>query len=149
MDADKSYMPACVDDDCAALEYILLGDLRDLLEEPANEETSKWLTAVLDALVGTQPEEIEDQDEDSYLSVVLENYPSWYPQVDRLQREHRALYSRLRELRSRVARDQSFARIAGVLRHDLRDWMAAFTAHHRHENRLLQTAVNLDCGTGD
>lgn len=148
MNADKGYLPACVDEDCAALEYILLGDLRDLLEEPANEETRKWLAAVLDALLGSLPGEV-DEDDDDYLSAVLENYPSWYPQVDRLQREHRTLYARLRELRNQIVREQSFARIAGVLRRELREWMAAFTAHHRHENRLLQMAMNLEVGTGD
>lgn len=151
MDAAKGYTPAYVEDDCAALEYILLGDLRDLLEEPSNVETCRWLIAVLDALLGTDSGDAEPDtdDADGYLTVVLEHYPSWYPQVDRLQREHRALYARLREFRERVAHEQSFNRIAGVLRRDLRDWMTSFTAHHRHENRLLQTAVNLEVGCGD
>ncbi len=42
-------------EDYTALEYILLGDLRDLLEEPADHFTRSWLVAVLDALLDTLP----------------------------------------------------------------------------------------------
>jgi hypothetical protein len=52
----------------STLEYILLGDLRDLLEEPPDEETRRWLVAVLDALVKTLPREFDLEDEDGYMS---------------------------------------------------------------------------------
>jgi len=65
-------------EDYAAMEYILLSDLRDLLEEPADDMTRKWLRAVLDALLKTLPWELELQDAGGYLSEVLEQYPNWY-----------------------------------------------------------------------
>ncbi|MCA9032679.1 MAG: hypothetical protein KDA66_17810, partial [Planctomycetaceae bacterium] len=52
---------------CIELEYILLGDLRDLLEEAPSKETSRWLTAVLDVLLEKIPEEFEMRCEDGYL----------------------------------------------------------------------------------
>ncbi len=135
-------------EESAALEYILLGDLRDLLEEPVSDDTRQWLIPVLETLLGTLPRE-ECAGDGEYLSPVLERYPNWYPQVDRLQREHRALFERLSELRNRLVRQQAIERIAEQLRADLRDWMAALHAHHRHENRILQTAINLEVGGGD
>ena len=42
---------------CTEFEYILLGDLRDLLEDPPSDENRKWLVAVLDALIDTLPKE--------------------------------------------------------------------------------------------
>jgi hypothetical protein len=134
---------------CPAFEYILMGDLRDLLEEPTNETTSEWLQAVLDALLGMLSDEFDENDDSGYLSVVLERFPSWNLQVTRLRQEQGRLYSRLRELRTRLARGLAYAQIARALRYDLHEWMAALTAYHRHENRLVQLAVNLDVGGGD
>ena len=133
----------------AALEYILLGDLRDLLEEPPDKQTRRWLIAVLDALLETLPREMQLQEEGGYLSEVLEQYPNWYDQVDHLHNEHRALYFKLGEFRQRIHAQQKFSRIADEVRNDLRDWMGSLTAHHRHQRRLVQQAFNLDVGTGD
>ncbi len=133
----------------ATLEYILLGDLRDLLEEPANEETCRWLSAVLDALLDTLPREFDLEEQGGYLSVVLEEFPNWSPQVEQLQEEHYILFAKLKNLRKRVSQRSSFAAIADELRVDLHEWMRMLIAHHRHENRLLQTAINLEVGAGD
>lgn len=135
--------------DYAALQYILLGDLRDVLEEPPNTETRRWLTAILDALLDTLPRAMELQEQEGYLTEVLEQYPSWHSQVDDLHDEQQVLYTKLYELRKRVDGRATFSRIAEELRHDLRDWMNRLVAHHRHERRILQTAFNLDVGVGD
>lgn len=135
--------------DYAALEYILLGDLRDLLEAAVDEETCHWLLAVLDELLETLPREFELKQRDGYLSEVLEEYPSWYRHVESLRAEHERLYDRLRQLRDRLARQRPLAPVANLLRAELRDWMHSLTAYHRHENRLLQTAMNLEVGVGD
>src|SRR5579872_2956860 len=58
-------------DHYSSLEYILLGDLRDLLEEPVDDESRKWLLAVLDTLLDTLPREFDLEDEDGYMSEVL------------------------------------------------------------------------------
>ena len=55
----------------STLEYILLGDLRDLLYEPPDEETCRWLLAVLDALLETLPREFDLKQQDGYLMEVL------------------------------------------------------------------------------
>jgi hypothetical protein len=133
----------------AALEYILLGDLRDLLEEPADEQTRKWLSAVLDALLDTLPREFTLEEQDGYMVDVLEQNPNWSDEVDRLRQEHGYLFAKLKELRQRVSEDAPYAEIADELRGGLRDWMTLLIAHNRHENRLIQTSANLEIGTGD
>jgi len=133
----------------ATLEYILLGDVRDLLDDPVDETTCKWLLAVLDALLDTLPREFALRDSGGYLSEVLELYPNWSGQVDHLRSERDLLYEKLQQLRQRVAQDASFTQIAADLRGDLCDWMQSFVAHHRHERRIVHVAYTLDVGTGD
>ena len=131
------------------LEYILLGDLRDLLEEPVDEETRRWLLVVLDALLDTLPREFRLEDEDGYMAVVLEAFPNWAGRVERLHHDHHRLFLKLQELRGRINCENWIAPIANEVRRDLRDWMLTLIAHHRAETRLVQTALNLEVGVGD
>jgi hypothetical protein len=135
--------------DCTALEYILLGDLRDLLEEPPDRHTTKWLMAVLDELLATLPRELRLRQRGGYLTEVLEQYPSWHVHVERLRQEKHALYGKLLAMRQLLDQHASLAEIAGTVRRDLRAWMASFAAHHRHERRLVQEAFTLEVGVGD
>jgi len=135
--------------DFVTLEYILLGDLRDLLEEEPGEQTTRWLVAVLDTLLDTLPRELALKSEEGYLEDVLCDHPHWQPQVERLRSEYIRLCVWLEELRDRLVSRSPFGDIADRVRHDLREWMAALQAHHRHEHRLLQTSVNLEVGGGD
>lgn len=132
-----------------SLEYILLGDLRDLLEEPADAENRKWLIAVLDSLLDTLPREFTLEEEEGYLSSVLERFPSWSNRVERLQSDHERLFEKLKELRQRIGRNAWLGPIASDVRRELRDWMLGLLAHHRNENRLVMTAMNLEVGAGD
>ncbi|MFN0056469.1 MAG: hypothetical protein ACKV0T_30345 [Planctomycetales bacterium] len=134
---------------CTTLEYILLGDLRDLLEEECDSENRRWLLAVLDALLETLPREFDLEDEEGYLAEVLVRFPSWSRQVERLHGDHQRLFSKLKELRGRIERDDWIAPIANEVRRELRDWMLTVIAHHRNETRLMQTAMNLEVGAGD
>lgn len=133
----------------ASLEYILLGDLRDLLEEPTDELTCKWMRAVLDALIDTLPRKFELQDEGGYLSEVLEQYPNWSTQVNELRQKQIAIYAKLSRLRASVAEAIPYEEVVGSLSGDLRQWMQSLQAYHRHERRMLQTAFNLEVGGGD
>lgn len=133
----------------ASLEYILLGDLRDLLEEPSDDLTRKWLRAVLDALLDTLPRKFELQDEGGYLSEVLEQYPNWSGQVNELRHKQQAIYAKLSRLRGRVAESVPYEEMADNLSNDLRQWMQSLQAYHRHERRMVQTAFNLEVGGGD
>jgi len=136
-------------EDYSALEYILLGDLRDVLEEPANRHTRGWLITILDALLDTLPREMALKESSGYLHEVLDEYPSWYRHVEDLQNEERLLFLSLQSLRDRLETSESYAFAADRLKSTLRQWMTRLAAHHRHENRILQTAMNLEVGGGD
>ncbi|MDA1017191.1 MAG: hypothetical protein O3A00_22380 [Planctomycetota bacterium] len=135
---------------CTQFEYILLGDLRDLLSEPPTPMNRKWMAAVLDSLLETLPCEFAFKDEgEGYLAEVLEEYPSWSPQVDLLMAERDILFEKLQEVRSQLDARVRFAYMANELKHELREWMNRFVAFHRHERRLLQSAYTLEIGIGD
>ncbi len=136
-------------DDCMAFEHILLGDLRDLLEEVVDEQTHRWLVAVLDALLETLPREQHLKGNEGYLQEVLDEYPSWYRHVESLRVEHEDLYRNLRQLRDTIVQRETLEEVVDCVRNDLQDWMTRLVAHHRHETRLIQTAINLEVGTGD
>jgi hypothetical protein len=133
----------------SSFEFILLGDLRDVLEERPDAESRRWLIAVLEALLETLPKEFDLEDEDGYMSEVLERYPGWINQVDRLHREHDLLFSKLKELRGRIDRDTWVAPFATEVCRDIREWSLKLIAHRRGEKRLVQTAMNLEVGCGD
>jgi len=136
--------------DVASLEYILLGDLRDVLEEPFDEVTQKWLKAVVDALLELLPREFALMDGDGgYLNEVLEQDPNWSRYVERLAGQRRIIHAQLQTLRRQMDLPGDEAPDASQLRNGLKDWITSLTAFHRHERRLVQTAFNLDVGVGD
>ena len=136
--------------DYMALEYILLGDLRDLLEEgQSDEQTTRWIMAVLDALLDAMPREMELKSEGGYLQPVLEQFPNWASLIGDLAREKQLLFEKLYELRLQLHSPDAFTLLAQELRNDLQEWMTLWAAHLRHERRLVQSAFTLDVGCGD
>ena len=133
---------------CRELEYILLGDIRDLLEEPPNAETARWLIAVLDTLIETLPEDFELCSRDGYLNSIVEDCPNWEPMVEQLENQHFELYRRLIALRARLQLDCDYAAFAEILKGDLEAWILAFRDHRQHEQQLLMLATHLDEGGG-
>ena len=132
------------------LEYLLLGDLREMLEQPLNDdEDRRWLVAVLDELLETLECEFCLEEDGGYMTEVLDIWPNWSGQIDRLFSEHKTLCSQLKRLRYRLAEALPLKEVAESLRSQLRDWMATLTAHHRHEHRLIQEAFAFDVGAGD
>lgn len=137
-------------EDVAAMEYILLGDLRDLVDEPFDDVTLRWLNAVIDALLETLSREFAHQDEGGgYLQNVVDCDPNWARYVNRLEDERRGIFATLGGLRRRLDGRESLEVVVPALRSELKEWMRSITALHRHERRLLQTAFNLDVGTCD
>lgn len=132
-----------------ALELSLLEDLHDLLLEPLDAKTTRWILAVLDVLLETLPSEIEFKEHDGYLSEVTDVQPSWCGAVDKLHEEHAALFDELHDLRRALLRQSGTPAMANRVLTNLQHWMHGLEAHHHHENRLLQTAMNLDIGGGD
>lgn len=136
--------------DCNEFQYLLMGDLRDILDETADESNKRWLIEVLNALIESMPKERRLQEEcGGYMSEVLEEFPSWNRQVMRLHLKKLHLDYALRELRNRVRDEQSWVAVADQVGCELRDWMALFRDLHRAEASLMMDAMLLDIGSGD
>jgi hypothetical protein len=133
-------------DDYAALDSILLEDLRDLLRDEFDGETRKWLLVVLDELVGTLPREFHLREEGGYLADVVERFPNWSDRVDRLHHEYENLIEGLHELRDEMMQTDWAAESATHMRRELAEWVNCMVAQDRHERRLMQLATNLDIG---
>ena len=131
------------------LEYILIGDLRDLLESPIDEQNLRWISAVLDALLETLPKQFELKQAGGYLQEVLEVQPNWECHVLSLEVEHAQVCDRLEQLRWKLPDAVKAEFLASTLRMELKGWMQAFVAWNHREVRLLQTAMNLEVGCGD
>lgn len=94
------------------LEYLLLGDLQQTLEEPAGPQTSRWLLAILDMILAGRPSIRPSV----YLPVHLTD-DRYRP--NRL--ESGSLIEKLRRLRDRVAHRAAHAALANEIREELRE----------------------------
>lgn len=130
----------------SVLEYLLIGDLRDLLEEPADNETRRWLLAVLEELLDLLPNEFEYEDQGGYLADVCEQNPNLSNVVERLHRQHEDLYFNLLELRNRISSEQSFDFIAGEMKPKLSRWIEAAQRHRESEQGLVVSAFDTTFG---
>lgn len=130
----------------SVLEYLLIGDLRDLLEETPDNETRRWLLAVLEELLDLLPNEFEYEDQGGYLAEVCEQNPNWSNTVERLHREHEGLYFSLLELRNRIAVEESFEFIADEVKEKLGRWIEAAQRHREKEESLVVDAFDTSFG---
>ncbi len=130
----------------SVLEYLLIGDLRDLLEETPDNETRRWLLAVLEELLNLLPNEFEYEDQGGYLAEVCEQNPNWSNTVERLHREHEGLYFSLLELRNRIADEQSFEFIVDEVKPKLRRWIKAAQRHRESEQQLVVASFDTALG---
>ncbi len=136
--------------DCNDFQYLLLGDIRDLLEESHDESTRRWLLEVLNVLVDLMPKERRlYEDGGGYMAEVLEEFPGWNRQVMRLHLKKLHLDYALRDLRNRIRNEANWVSAAEQLSCELRDWIVLFQQLHRAESSLMMDAMLLDIGSGD
>lgn len=96
------------------LEYLLLGDLRQILEEPEGPHTACWLLAILDMILVGRPRLRRTV----YLPVQVQEDPYQPRSV-----ETSSLIEKLRRLRDRVAHRTGHAGLANEIREELREVM--------------------------
>ncbi len=109
--------PSSVTSEVSGFEHLLLGDLRQLLEEPASPETSQWIVATLDCILAGRP-----RTSSPYLPLVPRNMP-WGRSSAAMLPVKANLYAKLQRLRDRVAHRAPYALLANEIRCDLREWM--------------------------
>ena len=104
----------CSTDENRELEYLLLGDLRQTLDEPAGPQTSRWLLALLDMILVSHPRIRPSV----YLPVHI-NGDRYQPR----SLESGSLIEKLRRLRDRVAHRAGHLALASEIREELREVM--------------------------
>lgn len=135
--------------DLVQWEYLLLGELRELIGDPPTELTRRAMAMVLDALFDLLPARFDSEEHDGYLTHVIRRFPHWQDQVDSLRVEHGLLYEELRDLRASVEDAERFRAHSARILEATAEWMDRVRTHEREERRLEQIASNLTFGVGD
>lgn len=118
------------------LEYLLLGDLADLLSEEYDEENRKWIQVVLEGLLDAIPAE-KRKERFSQLRAAYPDSPGMLHSLAQLEFEHDAMIVQLQRLRNRVAWRLSLLDVVGVeVVRDLKRWLVTFQDFCQREHRL-------------
>lgn len=131
------------------LEYILLGDLRDVLEEEATQENRRWTLALVDALLKTLPREFALREQGGYMRDILLENPELDPEVQCLFDQHASLCAQLQKLADQLQAVAAYEKHANQLKQQLADWIQELKSHNRNEEMLFQQAYQQDTGCGD
>ncbi|QDU81777.1 hypothetical protein Pla110_35270 [Polystyrenella longa] len=122
--------------DCRTLEYILLGDLRDVLEETPDDSNLNWTIAIIDTLLTTLPRELDLAESGQYLHLNQREHESHQGEFDSLLSEKHKVYLKLRQLRSELVARGAVETKINRLKYDLHQWMKQLIHHHRNERHL-------------
>lgn len=122
--------------DFRTYEYILLGDLRDVLNEELDEVSRTWTLALLDALLSTLPQELDMAESGKYLNMDRSQHRSQRASFEKLLNEKHLLYAKLRHLHSQLRNETAWQETAEMLKHEIHTWMKNLVAHHRNERAL-------------
>jgi hypothetical protein len=118
------------------LEYLLLGDLADLLSEGYDEENRKWILVVLEGLLDAIPAERRTE-RFSRLRNAYPDSPGMLLSLRQMELEHDTMILQLRRLRDRVAWRLSLLDVvAAEVVQDLRRWLVTFRNFCQREHRL-------------
>jgi hypothetical protein len=126
----------------------LFHELRGLIEAMRCSplEPSAKLAAQLGSVRADILAHFQFEEQNGYMTSVLEIHPHLARAVQHLQADHKNLLRSLDELTARV-------RSAPLLNHELQDavitWVGAVQHHERSENVLVQDAFNLDLSAED
>jgi len=131
---------------CVQFLRLLRDDLKVLLQEPADPASADWISALVDKLLVDVKQEFALKERGEYLGDVLEQFPSWQPQVARLLEEHQSLTERLREIRDRIAQEAATGGLSTESCQALREWIDADEGHEHRERDLVQEACTHEVG---
>jgi hypothetical protein len=131
---------------CTTLTWLLVGDIREMLQDHLDEEAIRWLKPVLDALINAMCEQSELTNRKGWHDDLLGTFPHLISRVARIEAEQTELCKSLRELRHGIERDVPLARLATEIESELSDWVELMIRHSRREALLLQNAWYTEIG---
>jgi hypothetical protein len=131
---------------CTMLTWLLVGDIREMLQDHLDEEAIRWLKPVLDSLIAAMAEQSELINREGWYDDLLGTFPHLISHVARIEAEQTELCKSLRELRHGIERDVPLARLVAEIEVDLSDWVQLMIKHSRREALLLQDAWYTEIG---
>jgi hypothetical protein len=131
---------------CTTLTWLLVGDIREMLQDHLDDEAIRWLKPVLDALITAMCKQSESLSSDGLYDDLLGTFPHLIARVAGIEAEQNELCRSLRELRNGIERDIPLQRLAAELEAGLSDWVHLMTRHSRRESVLLQEAWYTEIG---
>jgi hypothetical protein len=132
--------------DCQKTESLLIGELRQLLNQPATAQMRQATTTILNRLLDNFPLHLELASRGGYLIEVRRLRPSWQRQIKALQRANVRCLSSLHELRDHIRHESSSGTIQSRERGEIKIWIRSLRSLREHECQLLQNAFTIDIG---
>ncbi len=74
--------------ECATLTWLLVGDVREMLQDRLDTEAIRWIKPLLDALIRTMYEQCRLENASGYFDDVLESFPNWSEKIEAVLGEH-------------------------------------------------------------
>ena len=120
-----------------------LGELEAAARAPAGA-AAPALGALLRRARAHLAEHFRFEEENGYMTAVLQRDPNQGRRVEQLRDEHRRLFAALEALLDAAGRGATDAGRAKVL-----EWVAAVRRHEEREDALVQDVFTVDTGTED
>ena len=124
----------------------LLSDLKKLevAARAASDAAPEELAAQLRRTRAHLAEHFRFEEENGYMTAVLQRDPNQGRRVEQLRDEHRRLFAALEALLDAAGRGATDAGRANVL-----EWVAAVRRHEEREDALVQDVFNVDTSAED
>lgn len=125
------------------LEYLVLGDLCELLQEPVTPRSGKTIQLLLETLLEIMPRELVREDFPDPLALIseFEDSAKLSSPASQLDLEYRVLYCGLRTLRRRLMVNSVNSELTEWLTLDIQNWMDTYRRHVRAEHRPRKPAA--------
>ncbi len=128
---------------------VLTDKLAKQLDSKSTPATTPDVLSLLEDMLENLTRQFALEERHGYLADVLEQFPSWHPQVEHLRQQHGLLTQQLREMRNRVAESSGAQAPALPIRRQLVDWINTYNEHEQRETALIQDSFTLEPGVGE
>ncbi len=132
--------------ECHKTESRLIGELRQLLDQPSTALTRNALLRILNCLLDNLPRHLELASQGGYLREVRRLRPNWQRQVKALQRANACCLSTLQELRDHIRHESPSGTIDTTECGEIDIWIQSLQSIRERECQLLQGAFSIDIG---
>ncbi|MHC4878063.1 MAG: hypothetical protein ACYTGL_16535 [Planctomycetota bacterium] len=132
--------------ECSSMTWLLVGDIREMLQDHLDRDAIRWLRPVLDALIESMTEMELLEHSPEYFEDVLAPCPELVSQVELIRHEQARLCESLKELHGQLGRRQKVTRLVHGLQRDLAEWVQMMMDNARRERELLQTVWYTEIG---